>query len=101
MNIADYIPTGSEHAIDRETLVNITGLNDRMVRRLIKESDELIISGGKGYFKPSSRDRWLVHRVSLREKSRAYHMSRNIKMMDRYLANCEGQIELGGVTNEG
>lgn len=37
MNILDYIPDGRENAVTREELAQRTGLNDRAVRKLIKE----------------------------------------------------------------
>ena len=55
MNILDFIPKGKENAINKETLCNLTGLNERDVRSAIKRAVEcgepvLSSSGHKGYW---------------------------------------------------
>lgn len=58
MGIYEYIP--DDRYITREELVSLTGLSDRMVRRMIqdirKKPDTVIISSssGKGYKRPST-----------------------------------------------
>ena len=57
MNILNYISTGKENAITRESLTAVTGLSDRKIRSLIEEErakGNIIINlqNGKGYFLP-------------------------------------------------
>ena len=58
MNILNYISTGKENAITRESLTAVTGLSERKIRSLIEEErakGNIIINlqDGKGYFLPS------------------------------------------------
>lgn len=54
MNIIDYIPSGRDNAISRESLVLCTGLPDRHVRRLIAaaraEGEPIVGSPSGGYY---------------------------------------------------
>ena len=56
INIEDIIPIGRKNAVSRKYLVSITGLNDRLVRRAIENTNAIIINTGKGYFIPNFED---------------------------------------------
>ena len=68
VRILDYIPTGHDKAVTRETLQSLTHLSDRKVRDLIAEAnksapdDVLIINlqDGMGYFWPAPDEDYLV-----------------------------------------
>ena len=51
--VTDHIGIGKESAVTRSTLRLLTGFDDRVIRKAIENSDELIINNGKGYFKPT------------------------------------------------
>ena len=52
LDILDYIPTYPKEPITRESLVAITGLDDRAVRNAIAKAKEEkpIVNVGKGYY---------------------------------------------------
>lgn len=55
MNIADFIPVGKENAVTREQLCRLTGLSDRVNRKLIEVArvEGVVIvndSDGEGYY---------------------------------------------------
>lgn len=68
--IYDLLPVGSENAISRRQLMQITGLEDRKLRRKIEKERKaglLILSntseGSGGYYKPASTTeirRWIT-----------------------------------------
>ena len=49
--IENYIPKGHRNAVSRSYLSSVTGLSDRLVKREIEESEELICNIGEGYFR--------------------------------------------------
>lgn len=56
MNILHHIPEGKDNAVSRTRLVELTGLPDRIVRKLIEDArnkGEIIINDqdGKGYYR--------------------------------------------------
>ncbi len=73
MNIIDYIPEGKDNAITRETLCELTGLKDRVVREAISQTrrDTAIINNqdGRGYYKPSNKEE--IERYIQQESARA------------------------------
>lgn len=79
INIIDFIPEGSEHAISRSDLCRITGLGDRVVRNLIEEArrETIIISNndGSGYWiypeNPTDKEKELLYRYVKQQESRA------------------------------
>lgn len=79
MNIIDYIPQGSENAISRKNLCNMTGLKDRVVRGLIEEARREIIiisnNDGSGYWiypdDPTEEEKMLLRRYVQQQESRA------------------------------
>ena len=92
MNICDFIPTGKENAIRRDTLVNMLNLPDRTVRRMIQEArdrGEIILNSqdGAGYY--MSHDLGELKRQVKRNNSRAMsvlrqntHLRRKIKELE-------------------
>lgn len=60
MNITDFIPTGSSHAISRKELCNMVGISDRKMREEIhnarRDMPILNLSNGDGYFIPDLTD---------------------------------------------
>ena len=79
MNITDYIPEGSSNAISRKKLCSATGLDDRVVRRLIEEArrNTIIISNndGSGYWiypqNPTAKEKEMLHKYVKLQESRA------------------------------
>lgn len=79
MNIIDYIPKGYNNAISRKNLCIVTGLQDRVVRRLIEEArrNTIIISNddGSGYWRfpdePTAEEVALLHKFVHQQESRA------------------------------
>lgn len=79
MNIVDYIPEGFENAISRKNLCIATGLQDRVVRRLIEEArrETIIIANddGSGYWlypnNPTEEEKILLKKFVKQQESRA------------------------------
>lgn len=79
MNIIDYIPKGHANAISRKNLCIVTGLQDRVVRRLIEEARRhtIIIANddGSGYWRfpdePTEEEVALLHKFVHQQESRA------------------------------
>lgn len=69
--VEEYIPKGYENRVSREYLNNVLHIKDRVIRRDIATSDEVIIHDD-GYFIPEGPED-LVHikRFILRETARA------------------------------
>ena len=89
MNIVDFIPIGSKHAITREKLCNITGYPDRKIRELITlaGTEHIIINlqDGNGYFIPADDEKVLIERYYHQEKSRLKANEKKVLMLERYL----------------
>lgn len=93
MRIIDYIPTGHNNAVTRETLRSLTRLNDRKIRDLIAEAnksapdDVLIINlqDGMGYFRPVPDEDYLVRVWRMQEKARGLSVDESVEAADRYL----------------
>lgn len=79
MNITDYIPKGSANAVSRKKLCQITGLKDRVVRKMIEEArrSTIIISNndGSGYWiypeNPTAKEKELLRKYVKLQESRA------------------------------
>lgn len=53
MDIMKHIPHGKENAVSRQTLVALTGMSDRRVRKAIeiaRRNGEIILNLGTGYY---------------------------------------------------
>lgn len=93
MYILDYIPTGHDNAVTRETLQSLTHLSDRKIRVLIAEAnksapdDVLIINlqDGMGYFRPAPDEDYLVRIWRMQEKARGVSVDESVEAADRYL----------------
>ena len=93
MRIIDYIPTGHNNAVTRETLRSLTRLNDRKIRDLIAEAnksapdDVLIINlqDGMRYFRPAPDEDYLVRVWRMQEKARGLSVDESVEAADRYL----------------
>ncbi len=79
MNIIDYIPKGFENAISRKNLCITTGLDDRIIRKLIEEARRhtIIISNtdGSGYWifpdNPTEYETMMLRKYVKQQESRA------------------------------
>lgn len=93
MRIIDYIPTGHNNAVTRETLRSLTRLNDRKIRDLIAEAnksapdDVLIINmqDGMGCFRPAPDEDYLVRVWKMQEKARGLSVDESVEAAERYL----------------
>lgn len=93
MYILDYIPTGHNNAVTRDTLQILTHLSDRKIRDLIAEAnksapdDVLIINlqDGMGYFRPAPDEDYLVRIWRMQEKARGISVDESVEAADRYL----------------
>ena len=81
MNLLDYIPLGNKNPISRETLVYITGLDDRMVRRKIKELKDKypIVNTGQGYYIAEDPDDPDLEAYIRQESHRIMEISRGLR----------------------
>ena len=90
MDIKKYIPKGHEAAVTIETLMAMTGMSNRQVRRAIAESDAIILNmqDGKGYFRMNPRtkaERAFAEKYSAQEKSRGWAVLRKAFRVDKKL----------------
>lgn len=90
MDIKKYIPKGHENAVSIDTLMAMTGMSNRMVRRAIAESDAIILNmqDGKGYFRMNPRtkaERAFAEKYSAQEKSRGWSVLRKAFRVDKKL----------------
>lgn len=90
MDIKKYIPKGHESAVTIETLMAMTGMSNRAVRRAIAESDAIILNmqDGKGYFRMNPRtkaERAFAEKYSAQEKSRGWAVLRKAFRVDKKL----------------
>lgn len=95
MEILDYIPIGSENAIQRAVLVALSGLDDRSARDQIAEARRKIpilnMQDGNGYFIPdmnSDGDRALLKAYVRQEEHRLRSIGWSLKAARKTLKNC-------------
>ena len=83
MDIKKYIPKGHENAVSIDTLIAMTGMSNRQVRRAIAESDAIILNmqDGKGYFRMNPRTK---AERAFAEKYSAYD---KCNQSDKYIGN--------------
>ena len=88
-DILDYIPFGIECAISRHDLRQITGLNDREMRKMIRLARErapiLNLQQGNGYFRPTPDEMNLVDKWMSQEKRRAKSVFRGVRAAKKFL----------------
>ena len=90
MDIKKYIPKGHSNAVTIETLMAMTGMSNRQVRRAIAESDAIILNmqDGKGYFRMNPRtkaERAFAEKYSAQEKSRGWKVLKKAFRVDSKL----------------
>lgn len=94
MNITDFIPTGKENAIRRDTLVTMLNLPDRRVRQMIEDARRdgaLILNAqdGTGYYR--SEDVGELKRQLHRNHSRAMSILVQQKHLRKKIKELEAQ----------
>lgn len=87
MNIEEYIPFGKENAISRAELSMLTGINDRTIRFLIKESNDTAVDKGYGIVSSSTAN--------------GYWKTRELDDIDRYLRESDNRIKTENENNRG
>lgn len=90
MDIKKYIPKGHDNAVSIGTLIAMTGMSNRQVRRAIAESDAIILNmqDGKGYFRMNPRtkaERAFAEKYSAQEKSRGWKVLKKAFRVDKKL----------------
>lgn len=92
--ILQFIPTGSKHAVSRDYLSIISGLEDRDVRRAIETARKkfpiINLSNGKGYYLPDMSDPedvTALKRYKRQEENRLDSINQNVKAIRRFLGN--------------
>ena len=90
MDIKKYIPKGHSNAVTIDTLIAMTGMSNRQVRRAIAESDAIILNmqDGKGYFRMNPRtkaERAFAEKYSAQEKSRGWKVLKKAFRVDKKL----------------
>lgn len=96
MDIKKYIPKGHDNAVSIETLMAMTGMSNRQVRRAIAESDAIILNmqDGKGYFRMNPRtkaERAFAEKYSAQEKSRGWKVLKKAFRVDSKLNELENR----------
>ena len=96
-HIEEFIPYGRKNAVKRADLVNMIGLSDRLVRKLIedaRQSGVIIINmqDGRGYYRPEKRED--LEYYIRQEEGRAKSIHRNLKAAKKALREIEGQLTL-------
>ena len=96
MDIKKYIPKGHENAVTIDTLIAMTGMSNRQVRRAIAESDAIILNmqDGKGYFRMNPRtkaERAFAEKYSAQEKSRGWNILKKAFRVDGKLKENENR----------
>ena len=96
MDIKKYIPRGHENAVTIDTLIAMTGMSNRQVRRAIAESDAIILNmqDGKGYFRMNPRtkaERAFAEKYSAQEKSRGWKVLKKAFRVDSKLNEMENK----------
>lgn len=93
MDIIDFIPIGHENGINRNDLCKLTGMSDRVVRRMIekaRKSNVIINLGdGSGYFRPGKGEDHYIRISRKMERNRCYAIRENIRTMDKALKKNE------------
>ena len=82
------IGTGEENAVSLEQLINVTGLPNRDVRKLIeslRRSGHIIISSNAGYFYPETVEELMKY--IRKERSRARSILRTLHSARELLAD--------------
>lgn len=100
----EHIPVGRDNAVTRQRLCDITGLNDREVRRQISElrakddDSNLVIvsvSNGRGYFRSDNPDDIRHFIAEMQKRNRMVYQAikiakRTLKRIDNHKTYGEG-----------
>lgn len=98
----EHIPVGRDNAVTRQRLCDITGLNDREVRRQISElrakddDSNLVIvsvSNGRGYFRSDNPDDIRHFIAEMQKRNRMVYQA--IKIAKRTLKRIENHKTYG------
>jgi chromosome segregation and condensation protein ScpB len=98
----EHIPVGRDNAVTRQRLCDITGLNDREVRRQISElrakddDSNLVIvsvSNGRGYFRSNNPDDIRHFIAEMQKRNRMVYQA--IKIAKRTLKRIENHKTYG------
>lgn len=98
----EHIPVGRDNAVTRQRLCDITGLNDREVRRQISElrakddDSNLVIvsvSNGRGYFRSNNPDDIRHFIAEMQKRNRMVYQA--IKVAKRTLKRIENRQSYG------
>ena len=98
----EHIPVGRDNAVTRQRLCDITGLNDREVRRQISElrahddASNLVIvsvSNGRGYFRSNNPDDIRHFIAEMQKRNRMVYQA--IKIAKRTLKRIENHKTYG------
>ena len=89
LHIEEFIPYGRKNAVKRADLVNMIGLSDRLVRKLIedaRQSGVIIINmqDGRGYYRPEGKED--LEYYIRQEEARAKSIHRNLKAAKKALS---------------
>ncbi len=84
--VVDVIPVGYENAITMTELEQITGLDNRAIRKSISDSEELVINlqDGQGYFKPAETETDLVEIWKAITKSRIKELQARVRQAKKW-----------------
>ena len=91
MCVLDYIPYGHNNAVTCERLSEITGINRRNIRKIISEERRktpiLNLQDGKGYFKPTEEEKYLVECYIKQETARLKSVGWSLKAAREFVKN--------------
>lgn len=95
LHIEDLIPFGRNNAVKRADLVNILGMSDRVVRKMIEEARQsgiviINMQDGRGYYRPEGKED--LEGYIRQEEGRAKSIHRNLKAAKKALREIEGQL---------
>lgn len=91
--ILELIPYGKNKAIAKGTLVDLTGFNERKIRKIVSELRDYYVivssSGGKGFYRPTNRRE--VQEFIDENTRRAKKIFTMIQTAKRYMVNHQDQ----------
>lgn len=99
VDVKDYIPIGSSNAVGRKYLSQVTGLDDRQLRREIhlarRDIPILNLSDGRGYYIPDMNtleDRQKLLTYYRQETRRLKSIGWALKAVRQTLRNCNVEV---------
>jgi len=90
MNIIDYIPYGKDNAISRKELPKVSNINDDRITRNEVETARanyaiLNMQDGKGYFRPTEKERDLALRWKRQTEARICSLQKSLGGVNKFL----------------